>query len=135
MYSACLETSLSPFLGLAESSRIHHAGRSCNHHYPRDTGEVRFPALNLDTACPIPVLTVCMHLEIVTPDLSACLQIPDQMQCPYEKAMRRFDNRNALIEDPVQHIQEEKKLRPWMPEEKRIFNEKFLAHPKVRCCP
>ena len=63
------------------------------------------------------------------------VQIPDQMQCPYETAMRRFDNRNALIEDPVQHIQEEKKLRPWMPEEKRVFNEKFLAHPKVRCSP
>ena len=61
------------------------------------------------------------------------LQIPDQMQCLYEKAMRRFSNRNALIEDPVQHILEEKKLRPWLPEEKRIFNEKFLAHPKVPC--
>ena len=62
-------------------------------------------------------------------------QIPDQLQCPYEKAMRRFNNRNALIEDPVQHIAEEKKLRPWLPEEKRIFNEKYLAHPKVPCPP
>lgn len=35
------------------------------------------------------------------------------------------------MEDPVEHIAEEKKLRPWVPEEKRIFNEKFLAHPKV----
>ena len=48
-------------------------------------------------------------------------------------AMRKFDNRNALIEDPLEYIQEEKKLRPWMPEERRIFNEKFLAHPKARC--
>lgn len=47
--------------------------------------------------------------------------------------MRQFDNRNALIADPVEYIQEEKKLRPWMPEERRIFNEKFLAHPKARC--
>ncbi len=76
-----------------------------------------------------------MSLDVMTPDLLGCMQIPDQMQCPYEKAMRRFDNRNALVEDPVQHIEEEKKLRPWMPEEKRIFNEKFLAHPKARCSP
>lgn len=49
--------------------------------------------------------------------------------------MRRFNNRNALVEDPVQHIAEEKKLRPWLPEEKRTFNEKYLAHPKVPCSP
>ena len=61
------------------------------------------------------------------------MQVPDQLQDPYEKAMRKFDNRNALIEDPVECIQEEKKLRPWMPEERRIFNEKFLTHPKARC--
>ena len=35
------------------------------------------------------------------------------------------------MEDPVEHLAEEKKLRPWVSEEKRIFNEKFLAHPKV----
>ena len=58
-------------------------------------------------------------------------QVPDQVLCPYERARRLFRNRNALMEDPVEHIAEEKKLRPWVPEEKRIFNEKFLAHPKV----
>ena len=59
-------------------------------------------------------------------------QVPDQVLCPHERARRLFRNRNALIEDPIEHIAEEKKLRPWVPEEKRIFNEKFLAHPKVR---
>lgn len=63
------------------------------------------------------------------------MQIPDQMQCPYESAMRQFHNTNALVEDPVEAIAEEKKLRPWAPEERRTFNEKFLAHPKASHLP
>ncbi len=46
-----------------------------------------------------------------------CVQVPNQVLCPYERARRLFRNRNALMEDPVEHIAEEKKLRPWVPAE------------------
>ena len=61
-----------------------------------------------------------------------CAQVPPQILCPYERAARRFICHNARVDDPVELLRQERQLRPWTPEEKRIFNEKFLAHPKVR---
>jgi nuclear receptor co-repressor 1 len=57
--------------------------------------------------------------------------VPPQLLCPHERAARRYINRNALVDDPVALLEEEKRQRPWTPEERRIFNEKFLQHPKV----
>ncbi len=64
-------------------------------------------------------------------DAGMCAQVPPQVLCPYERAARRFVCRNARVEDPVELLKQERQLRPWTPEEKRIFNEKFLVHPKV----
>jgi hypothetical protein len=64
--------------------------------------------------------------------VTMCAQVPPQVLCPFERAARRYICRNARVADPVELLRQEHLLRPWTPEEKRIFNEKFLAHPKVR---
>ncbi len=58
-------------------------------------------------------------------------QVPPQILCPYERAAQRYICHNALVEDPVEYLRQERLIKPWTPEEKRIFNEKFLQHPKV----
>jgi hypothetical protein len=60
-----------------------------------------------------------------------CPQVPAQVLCPFERAAMRYINKNARVDDPVEALAEEKRQRPWTPEEKRVFNEKFLQHPKV----
>lgn len=63
-----------------------------------------------------------------------CLDIPDQI---IDDSARRacFPTTNALIEDPVAELAYEDSLHPWTAEEKRVFMDKFMAHPKVRCKP
>ncbi len=51
---------------------------------------------------------------------------------PAERAARRFVSTNARVDDPLAALAEEAAARPWAPEERRLFNEKFLAHPKAR---
>ena len=63
----------------------------------------------------------------------AVCQVPSQLLDPAERAAQLFINTNARVDDPVAELAAEQALRPWTPEEKRVFNEKFLAHPKV--CP
>lgn len=60
-----------------------------------------------------------------------CVQVPAQILCPQERAAKCYINCNARVDDPVELLHQERQLRPWTPEEKRIFNEKFLVHPKV----
>lgn len=62
-------------------------------------------------------------------------QIPPQQLCPHERASARFDSCNALVADPVAALAAEERERPWAPDEKRVFNEKFLAFGKVRLNP
>ena len=59
-------------------------------------------------------------------------QVPPQLLCPHERAWQRFDTTNALVPDPAAALAAEERERPWSPEEKRVFNEKFLAFPKAR---
>ena len=61
-----------------------------------------------------------------------CLHVPDQIVNPVERCMRVFVSDNSLVPDPVEQMAYEHKLRPWSDDEKRIFNEKCLAHYKVR---
>ena len=63
--------------------------------------------------------------------------MPNQVIDPAERAARRFISTNARVDDPVALLAEEAAARPWTPEERRLFNEKFLAHPKARrpCLP
>lgn len=58
-------------------------------------------------------------------------QIPPQLLCPHEREAQRFDSSNALVSDPMAALEAEERERPWATEEKRIFNEKFLAFPKA----
>ncbi|BDA48420.1 probable nuclear receptor corepressor 1 at N-terminal half [Coccomyxa sp. Obi] len=58
------------------------------------------------------------------------VQVPPQILCPYERAAQRYICHNARVDDPVEYLRQERQIRPWTPEEKRIFNEKFLQHPK-----
>jgi len=58
--------------------------------------------------------------------------VPPQLLCPHERAWQRFDTCNALVPDPAAALAAEERERPWSPEEKRVFNEKFLAFPKAR---
>jgi len=60
-----------------------------------------------------------------------CTQVPAQILCPQERAAKCYINCNARVDDPVEWLRQERLLKPWTPEEKRIFNEKFLVHPKV----
>ena len=60
-----------------------------------------------------------------------CLHVPDQIVDPVERSMRVFVSDNSLVPDPVEQMAYEHELRPWSDDEKRIFNEKCLAHYKV----
>uniref|UniRef100_T1JIR2 SANT domain-containing protein n=1 Tax=Strigamia maritima TaxID=126957 RepID=T1JIR2_STRMM len=42
----------------------------------------------------------------------------------------RFDNKNGLIEDPMAEHRDRQLLNLWTDQEKEIFKEKFLQHPK-----
>ena len=63
-----------------------------------------------------------------------CLNMPDQIIDPEEKQAMTFVSDNGLIEDPVEEMQFEAKLRPWSEEEKRIFNDKCTLYYKVCSC-
>jgi nuclear receptor co-repressor 1 len=47
-----------------------------------------------------------------------------------ERMFRRFINTNALVEDPVLLELERKNANPWLPEEKKIFIDKFAIYNK-----
>ena len=59
------------------------------------------------------------------------LQVPKQL-CARERAAERFVTNNARVHDPVAALVAEERVRPWTADEKRIFMDRFLAHPKVR---
>lgn len=61
-----------------------------------------------------------------------CLEIPDQIVDEAARKAECFPSENGRVEDPVALLEEEDSQRPWTPEEKRIFMDKFLAYPKVR---
>ncbi|KAK9836331.1 hypothetical protein WJX81_006307 [Elliptochloris bilobata] len=72
---------------------------------------------------------VVLQLQAVERMKDMC-KIPSQLLCPHERASQRFDSANALVADPVAAREAEERERPWAPDEKRVFNEKFLAFGK-----
>ena len=60
-----------------------------------------------------------------------CLEMHDQVLDDEQRRNSMFPTDNALVEDPVALLAYEASLRPWTPEEKRIFMDKYLAYPKV----
>lgn len=42
----------------------------------------------------------------------------------------RYYNNNGLVEDPMSEWKDRKLINIWTPEEKRIFKERYLQHPK-----
>ena len=49
---------------------------------------------------------------------------------PTEDRKRKFTNNNGLILDPLKEYSERKFVNTWTEQEKEIFKEKFLLHPK-----
>ena len=58
-------------------------------------------------------------------------QLPDQMLDPRSRKWSRFVSTNGLVADAAAELADEKHIRPWSAEEKRIFCERFLQTPKV----
>lgn len=48
-----------------------------------------------------------------------------------ERRFKAFDNRNSLVADPAAEFLAEDAVRPWTEDEKRLFLDKFIQHPKV----
>lgn len=55
---------------------------------------------------------------------------PAMMLDPWERRWKMYINRNGLVEDPVQELKEDFIGKDWTVEEKQIFRDKFLQHPK-----
>lgn len=55
--------------------------------------------------------------------------IPPLLLAPEERK-RKYTNNNGLILDPLREYSERKFVNTWTEQEKEIFKEKFLLHPK-----
>jgi hypothetical protein len=62
--------------------------------------------------------------------LKTLTKLPAMVLDPEEKRLAVFRTRNALVEDPYGEMEQLKKVRPWTPEEKKIFHEKFASYGK-----
>ena len=58
------------------------------------------------------------------------LAVIPPMLLPPEERKRKFTNNNGLILDPLKEYNERKFFNTWTEQEKEIFKEKFLLHPK-----
>lgn len=59
-------------------------------------------------------------------------QCPPLVWGPGDVAARRFPSTNARVSDPVAELVRERNTAPWTPVERRIFQNAYLEHPKVR---
>ncbi|XP_071179529.1 nuclear receptor corepressor 1-like isoform X3 [Mytilus edulis] len=55
--------------------------------------------------------------------------IPPMMLDARQRSLRYYNN-NGLVEDPMSEWKDRKLINIWTPEEKRIFKERYLQHPK-----
>lgn len=55
--------------------------------------------------------------------------IPPMMLDARQRKLRYYNN-NGRIEDPMSEYKDRKNINVWMPQEKQIFKEKYLNHPK-----
>ncbi|CAK9276664.1 unnamed protein product [Sphagnum jensenii] len=62
--------------------------------------------------------------------LRSVQKMPAMILDDKERMFRRFINTNALVEDPVLLELERKNANPWLPEEKKIFIDKFAIYNK-----
>ena len=67
--------------------------------------------------------------------VNSSVQVDSQMLDPSDLKWSRFVSTNGRVADAAAELEEEELVRPWSPEEKRIFNDKFLLYPKVGYCP
>lgn len=64
-----------------------------------------------------------------------CLQLDDQILDPDAQRWSCFVSTNGLVLNPAAELEEEEQVRPWSEDEKKIFFDKFMAHPKVLLIP
>lgn len=55
--------------------------------------------------------------------------IPPMMLDARQRKLR-YTNNNGRVEDPMDEDEERKFINVWTPQEKNIFKEKYLQHPK-----
>lgn len=63
-------------------------------------------------------------------DLMTMVKMPDRIMYPWQGRM--WINRNRLVKDAAADLQANLNRSPWTDEEKKIFMDKFIEHPKVR---
>jgi hypothetical protein len=87
--------------------------------------------LNLATAVSIPASTLPPDEEQKRIRYLKCTAtLPDLLVDPRERSARAWDSRNGLIVDALASERAYKNKNPWTEHEKRIFEKKFVAHPK-----
>ena len=55
--------------------------------------------------------------------------VPPMMLDAKQRSLRYYNN-NGLVEDPMNDWKERQHYNVWTPQEKQIFKEKYLQHPK-----
>lgn len=71
-----------------------------------------------------------LMLEPVVGQLRPALKMPAMILGERERLARRFESKNALVEDPVRVELERRSMNPWTAEEKKTFLEKFALYNK-----
>lgn len=69
-------------------------------------------------------------LEPPVGHLKDVLKMPAMILGEKERNARRFESKNALVEDPMAVEKERKSANPWSSDEKKIFLEKFALYNK-----
>ena len=64
-------------------------------------------------------------------ELAHMCQMPEPSTSSWDRG-RIFVDKNRLVEDPEAQLLEEENTKPWSPDEKKMFMDKFIEHPKVR---
>ena len=71
-----------------------------------------------------------LMVEPVVGQLRPTLKMPAMILGEKERLARRFESKNALVEDPVRVNMERRTMNPWTAEEKKTFLEKFALYNK-----
>jgi hypothetical protein len=71
-----------------------------------------------------------LMVEPIVGHLRPALKMPPMILGEKERLARRFESKNALVEDPVKVEVERKTINPWTAEEKKTFLEKFAVYNK-----
>ena len=61
--------------------------------------------------------------------MRALAVIPPMMLDARQRSLR-YVNNNGLLEDPMEEYRERRYINVWTAQEKQIFKEKYLQHPK-----